>query len=211
MKLEDSLVVQFLRFLTSSAGVHVRSLLSKLRPWKPHHVLKKERKKKLVSLISQFKLDGVTKHSLAWHLFLNVPFHSQTLKFSRRCSFGFKCTIKSQNLFPLSGLFGRFYYVLYMLIREVHLQLLYPDWQRADTTSTWAWSNPCCPTAWGPVSNPWVRSPAQHSAQGNLLTRSRSPGHGETGSKGRRQALREGPGWVCIYWSQTGYFRVRHN
>ena len=58
-------MVQWLRSLTSTAGFQVRSLLSKLRPWKPHHVLKKERKKKLVSLTSQFKLDGITKHSLA--------------------------------------------------------------------------------------------------------------------------------------------------
>ena len=41
-----------------------RSLFSELRPWKLHHVVKKERKK-LVNLISQFKLDGITKHSLA--------------------------------------------------------------------------------------------------------------------------------------------------
>ena len=56
-------MVQFLRFLTSSAGVHVRSLLSKLRPWKLNHVVKKE--KKVVNLILQFKLDGLMKHSLA--------------------------------------------------------------------------------------------------------------------------------------------------
>ena len=211
MKLEDSLVVQFLRFLTSSAGVHVRSLLSKLRPWKPHHVLKKERKKKLVSLTSQFKLDCVTKHSLAWHLFLNVPFHSQTLKFSRRCSFGFKCTIKSQNLFPLSGLFGRFYHVLYMLIPEVHLQLLYPSLQRTDSTSRWALSNACCPTAPRPSLQTISEKPRPGRHPGEPPQKARSPGHGEMGSKWRQQALRKGPGWVWVYMIQTGYFRVRHD
>ena len=39
--------------------------LSELRPRKLHHVVKKEKKKKLVNLILQFKLDGLTKHSLA--------------------------------------------------------------------------------------------------------------------------------------------------
>ena len=58
-------MVQWLRSLTSTAGFQVRSLLSKLRPWKLNHVVKKERKKKLVSLISQCKLYGVKKHSIS--------------------------------------------------------------------------------------------------------------------------------------------------
>ena len=58
-------MVQWLTFLTFTAGFQVRSLLSELRPWKLNHVVKKERKKKVVNLILQFKLDGLTKHSLA--------------------------------------------------------------------------------------------------------------------------------------------------
>ena len=58
-------MIQWLTSLTSTAGFQVRSLLSELRPWKLHHVVKKERKKKVVNLILQFKLDGLTKHSLA--------------------------------------------------------------------------------------------------------------------------------------------------
>ena len=84
----------------------------------------------------------------------------------------------------------------------LQVQLLYPGWQTADSAYRWALSNLCCPTAWDPVSNPWVRNPAQDSAQGSLLTRARSPGHGEMGSKWRWQALREGPGWVCMYRRQ---------
>ena len=157
-------MVQCLRSLTSTAGFQVWSLLSELRPWKLNHVVKKERKKKLVSPISQFKLRNTPK---PWHLFLNVPFHSQTLKFSRRCSFSFKCTIKSQNWFPLIGLFGRFYHVLYMLIPEVHLQLLYPDWKRADSVSTWALSNPCCSTALRPRLQPMSEKlcPGRHPGE----------------------------------------------
>ena len=45
VKLENSLMVQWLTSLTSTAGFQVRSLLSELRPWKLHHVVKKERKK----------------------------------------------------------------------------------------------------------------------------------------------------------------------
>ena len=56
-------MVQWLTFLTFTAGFQVRSLLSELRPWKLNHVVKKE--KKVVNLILQFKLDGLTKHSLA--------------------------------------------------------------------------------------------------------------------------------------------------
>ena len=149
-------MVQWLRSLTSTAGFQVWSLLSELRPWKLNHVVKKERKKKLVSPISQFKLRNTPK---PWHLFLNVPFHSQTLKFSRRCSFSFKCTIKSQNWFPLIGLFCRFYHVLYMLIPEVHVQLLYPGWQSTDSTSRWALNSPCCPTAPRPSLQPVCEKP----------------------------------------------------
>ena len=60
-------MVQWLRSLTSTAGFQVRSLLSELRQWKLHHVVKKERKKKKkgVNLILQFKLDGLMKHSPA--------------------------------------------------------------------------------------------------------------------------------------------------
>ena len=56
-------MVQWLTFLTFTAGFQVRSLLSELRPWKLNHVVKKE--KKVVNLILQFKLDGLMKHSLA--------------------------------------------------------------------------------------------------------------------------------------------------
>ena len=51
----------------------LRSLLSELRPWKLHHVVKKEKKKKLVNLILQFKLDGLTKHSLALTSLFECP------------------------------------------------------------------------------------------------------------------------------------------
>ena len=57
-------MVQWLSSLTSTARFQVQSLLSELRPWKLYHVVKKK-EKKLVSLFSQFNLDGVTKHSLA--------------------------------------------------------------------------------------------------------------------------------------------------
>ena len=147
----------------------------------------------------------------SWDLFLNFPFHSQTLKFSRRCSFSFKCTIKSKNWFPLIGLFRRFYHVLYMLIHEVHIQLPYPGWLRADSASRLALNSPCCPTAPRPCLQPVGEKPCPGWCPGSLLTRARSPGHEETGSKWRRQALREGPRWVCMYSSQTGYFRVRHD
>ena len=122
-----------------------------------------------------------------------------------------KCTINSQDWFPLTGLFSRFYQVLWVLIPDVHVQLLYSGWQRADGTSRWALSKLAAQQHWDHVSNPWVRSPAQDGAQGSLLTRFRSLGHGETGSKWRWQALREDPWWMCMYRRQTGYSRVRHN
>ena len=50
----------------------LRSLLSELRPRKLHHVVKKE-KKKLVNLILHFKLDGLTKHSLALTSLFECP------------------------------------------------------------------------------------------------------------------------------------------
>ena len=122
-----------------------------------------------------------------------------------------KCTINSQGWFPLTGLFSRFYQVLWVLIPDVHVQLLYSGWQRADGTSRWALSKLAAQQHWDHVSNPWVRSPAQDGAQGSLLTRFRSLGHGETGSKWRWQALREGPRWVCMCRRQTKYSRVRHD
>ena len=153
-------MVQGLRSLTSTARFQVQSLLSELRPWKLYHVVKKK-EKKLVSLISQFKLDGVANHSLALTSLSehSIPFHSQTLKFSRRCSFSFKCAIKSYNWFPLIGLFCRFSCVLYMLIPVVHIQLLYHGWLRADSASRWALNSPCCPTALRPRLQPVGEKP----------------------------------------------------
>ena len=122
-----------------------------------------------------------------------------------------KCTINSQDWFPLIVLFSRFYHVLWVLTPDVHVQLLFSGWQRADSASRWALSKLPAQQHWDPISNPWVRSPAQDGAQGSLLTRSRSPGHGETGSKWRWQALREGPRWVCMCRRQTKYSRVRQD
>ena len=85
-----------------------------------------------------------------------------------------------------------------MLIPDIHLQLPYPGWQRADSTSRWALAILAAQQHWDPVSNPWVWSPAQGGAQGSLLTGSRSQGHGEMGSKWGRQTLTEGV-WLSVH------------
>ena len=85
-----------------------------------------------------------------------------------------------------------------MLIPDIHLQLPYPGWQRADSTSRWALAILAAQQHWDPVSNPWVWSPAQGGAQGSLLTRSWSQGHGEMGSKWGRQTLTEGV-WLSVH------------
>ena len=63
------------------------------------------------------------------------------------------------------------------------MQLLYPGWQRAVSASRWALSNPCCPTALRSRLQPVGEKPCPTGAQGSFLSRARSPGHGETGSK----------------------------
>ena len=91
-----------------------------------------------------------------------------------------------------------------MLVPHIYVQLLYPGWQRADRASGWVlsnhrasgWvlSNHCCPTALRPSLQPVGEKSFPEQWPMSPLTRARSSGHGEMGSKWRQLALREGPG-----------------
>ena len=102
-------------------------------------------------------------------------------------------------------LIPRFYQLLCILIPDFHGQFPYPGWQirqhiqmgprqclLPNSTET---PSPTC--GWEALPR---TVPRGASSQG--------PGHRVMG---RRQALKEGPGWVCVYRSQTGHSRVRHD
>ena len=85
-----------------------------------------------------------------------------------------------------------------MLIPDVHLQFPYPGWQRADSTSRWALSNPCCPTALRPCLQPVGEKPCPGWFPGEPPHKVQVTGYGETGSKWGRQTLTEGV-WLSVH------------
>jgi len=88
-------------------------------------------------------------------------------------SFSFKCLRK--RLPPHWSVFQILSDTMY-----INVQFLYPGWQRADSTSGWALSNPCCPRALRPCLQPMGEKscpgwcPGEASSQGPS---SQGPGH----------------------------------